>query len=315
MIGPLTTDIIFFITGAALVIFGADWLVDGASAVARRARLSEYVIGATIVGIGTSMPEFVVSSIAAIQHSGDMAVGNVAGSNLFNTLFILGVTALILPLSYTKSNIGRDLPMCIAVSAAFLLMSATPFSGTGTIGRAEGAILLIGFAAYLWYCFRQGGDTGENPEVKPMAVWKAIALILIGLGGLIGGGQLFVDSATRIARAFNVSETVIATTLMAGGTSLPELAVCVVAAAKGREQMAIGNIIGSNISNILLIIGFSAVIRPLGIDAINYRTIVAVLGSAIILMLSALPLKNAKLSRWKGALFAVIYIAYIVSIV
>lgn len=314
-------DIILFIAGAALVIFGADWLVDGASAVARKAKLSEYVIGATIVGIGTSMPEFVVSTFSAIKGSADMAVGNVAGSNLFNTLFILGVTALILPLNFTRSNLRSDIPLCIGVSVLFMVFASTPLTeglmSRGIIDRYECLVLLIAFTAYLWHCFRQGPDENEeqNGNQKSMAIWKMIAMVLIGIGALVGGGQLFVDSAIKIAKALNVSETIIATTLMAGGTSLPELAVCVVAAAKGREQMAIGNIIGSNIANILLIIGFSALIRPLHIDITNMSSIIMVVVSSILLFLTALPFKTHKLSRWKGAIMVAIYIAYIVYIV
>lgn len=302
----ITVDILLFILGAALVIFGADWLVDGASGIARRFGLSEYVIGATIVGIGTSMPEFVVSSIAAFQGNADISIGNVSGSNIFNTLLILGVTALILPLSFTRSNFRRDIPMCIGVSLLFLL-----FALGGTISRLEGAVLFLGFIAYLIYCFKSGSSSETETEVKQMKIWKAILLIAAGFGGLIYGGNLFVDHAVNIAHYLHVSDAVIAITIMAGGTSLPELAVCVVAAAKGREQMAIGNIIGSNISNILLIIGFSAVVVPLQVGQVNMISIIAVTISAIVLFLSALPLRTMKLGRLKGAAFILLYVLYI----
>ena len=302
----ITVDILLFILGAALVIFGADWLVDGASGIARRFGLSEYVIGATIVGIGTSMPEFVVSSIAAFQGNADISIGNVSGSNIFNTLLILGVTALILPLSFTRSNFRRDIPMCIGVSLLFLL-----FALGGTISRLEGAVLFLGFIAYLIYCFKSGSSSETETEVKQMKIWKAILLIAAGFGGLIYGGNLFVDHAVNIAHYLHVSDAVIAITIMAGGTSLPELAVCVVAAAKGREQMAIGNIIGSNISNILLIIGFSAVVVPLQVGQVNMTSIIAVTISAIVLFLSALPLRTMKLGRLKGAAFILLYVLYI----
>jgi len=303
----MAIDILLFILGATLVIFGADWLVDGASGIARRFGLSEYVIGATIVGIGTSMPEFVVSSIAAFEGNAEISIGNVSGSNIFNTLLIIGVTALILPLSYTKSNIRRDLPMCIGVSLAFLA-----FALGGTIGRVEGAVLFLGFIAYLIYCFKQDQGVQEDEEqVKPMPLWKSLLLIAAGFVGLIWGGNLFVDHAVNIARYLHVSDAVIAITIMAGGTSLPELAVCVVAAAKGREQMAVGNIIGSNISNILLIIGFSALVTPLNVSAVNMISICSVAIAAGILFLSAFPLRTKKLSRWKGAAFVLLYALYI----
>ena len=306
-------DILLFIVGSALVVFGADWLVDGASAVARRSGLSEFVIGATIVGIGTSMPEFVVSGIAALEGSAGMAVGNVCGSNLFNTLLILGVTALILPLTYTRGNMRRDIPLCIGVSALFLLFAYLPAEAPG-ISRWEGIVLLLGFIAYLWLNFKTGKAAGEEEEVKkePMPVWKMIVLILIGLGGLIGGGQLFVDSAVSIAHRLNVPESVIGITIVAFGTSLPELAVCVAAAVKGRVQMAIGNIIGSNISNILLIIGFSATVSPLAIDPVNRLGILLAGASAVLLLLTMFPLKRHRLGRAEGALFVALYIAYIV---
>lgn len=305
-------DILLFIVGSALVVLGADWLVDGASAVARRSGLSEFVIGATIVGIGTSMPEFVVSGIAALEGSAGMAVGNVCGSNIFNTLLILGVTALILPLTYTRGNMRRDIPLCIGVSALFLLFAYLPAGGG--INRWEGLVLLLGFVAYLWFNFKAEKDTGEEEESKkePMPVWKMILLILIGLGGLIGGGQLFVDSAVNIAHRLSVPESVIGITIVACGTSLPELAVCVAAALKGRVQMAIGNIIGSNISNILLIIGFSATVSPLAIDPVNRLGILLAAASAVLLLLTMFPLKRHRLGRAEGALFVALYIAYIV---
>lgn len=303
----IITDVLLFILGAALVIFGADWLVDGASGIARRFGLSEFVIGATIVGIGTSMPEFVVSAIAAFGGNADISIGNVSGSNIFNTVLILGITALILPLSYTSSNIKRDIPLCIGVSLLFLL-----FALGGTIGRIEGAVLFLGFIAYLIYCFKQDQGTGEAAEqVQPMPLWKSILLIAAGFAGLIWGGNMFVDHAVNIARYLHVSDAVIAITIMAGGTSLPELAVCVVAAAKGREQMAIGNIIGSNISNILLIVGFAALVTPLNVNPVNMLSITAVAISAAVLLLSALPLRTKKLTRWEGAAFILLYALYI----
>lgn len=309
----MTLDIILFIAGAALVVFGADWLVDGSSAIARRARLSEYVIGATIVGIGTSMPEFVVSAIAAFEGSADIAIGNVAGSNVFNTLLILGVTAVILPLHFTPRNVKADVPMCIAVSGLFLLFALFFGSNGYKVTRGEGIVLLAGFAAYLVWCLRSGKEDEETASADTLPLWKAVLLIAAGLAGLIFGGRLFVDSACRIAEGAGVPQSVIASTLMAGGTSLPELAVCVVAAVKGREQMAIGNILGSNISNILLIIGFAATASgtPLNIDDINLTGIIAVAASSLMLALAALPLRTSTLSRWKGAAFLAAYAAYL----
>lgn len=304
----ILTDILLFILGAALVIFGADWLVDGASGIARRFGLSEFVIGATIVGIGTSMPEFVVSAIAAFGNNADISIGNVSGSNIFNTLPILGITAIILPLMFTDSNVRRDMPMCLVVSLLFLA-----FASSGTIGRIEGAVLFIGFIAYIVYNFKQdkGSDEGNNAQqARQEAIWKSLLLIAAGFVGLVWGGNLFVDHAINIARYLKVSDAVIAMTIMAGGTSLPELAVCIVAAAKGRGQMAIGNVIGSNISNILLIIGFSALVTPLNVSGLNMFSIYAVAVSTAVLMLSALPLNKKRLGRLKGAAFLLLYVLY-----
>lgn len=311
-------DIILFIIGAALVVFSADWLVNGASAIARRSGLSEYVIGATIVGIGTSMPEFVVSAIASLEGNADIAIGNVAGSNAFNTLLILGITALILPLHFTRRNIRIDVPMCIGVSAALLLAALLFGDGAHTVNRFEGIILFAGFIAYLLWCIRSGKGEQQDQDVEKeqLPLWRALMLIAAGLCGLIFGGELFVDSASSIAGRFGVPESVIAATLVAGGTSLPELAVCVVAALKGREQMAIGNIIGSNISNILLIIGFAATVsaNSLNVDSVNMTGIWTAFISSVVLLLSAFPLRTATLSRWKGLAFLALYAAYMAMI-
>ena len=311
----MALDIILFLVGAALVIFGADWLVDGASGIARKFGLSEFLIGATIVGIGTSMPELVVSTIAAIEGNADITIGNVTGSNMFNTLLILGITALLMPIGYTKSNIRRDVPMCIAASLLLMLfsMDAIIFKAPeNTISRWEGIVLLLGFAAFLWYSFKQDqGSSEDEAPVKKRSVFVNILLILIGFAGLIFGGDLFVDSATGIARELGVSDAIIAITIMAGGTSFPELATCVVAAAKKRGQMALGNILGSNISNILLIVGTGAVITPLKVGTVNFYSTVAVVISSLLVLLSAFTFKKMKLDRVEGVVFVLIYVAYI----
>lgn len=311
----MALDIILFIAGAALVILGADWLVDGASGIARRFGLSEFLIGATIVGIGTSMPELVVSTIGAIEGNADITIGNVTGSNMFNTLLILGVTALLMPIAYTKCNIRRDVPLCIAASLLLMLFSMDTILfkvPDNTIVRWEGVVLLLGFAAYLWYSFKQDeGVSEEDAPVKKRSLFINILLILTGLAGLIFGGNLFVDSATGIARKIGVSDAVIAITIMAGGTSLPELATCIVAAAKRRGQMALGNVLGSNIANILLIVGTGAVITPLNVGTVNYYSAIAVVVSSLLVMLSAFTFKKMKLDRVEGVLYILIYAAYI----
>ena len=323
----MTLDIILFIAGIALVLFGADRLVEGASSVARRRGLSEFLIGVTIVGIGTSLPELAVSLFGALRGSGEIAIGNVAGSNLFNTMLILGVTALISPLAFTRENIRRDIPLCIAASIVLALFASrisggeTPFSG-GTITRLEGGILLLSFALYLWSNFRSGGgaETGDgDPDAAakggsshPLRPWLQI---VFGLAALVAGGKLFVDHAVNIATSLGIPESVIANTIMAGGTSAPELAVCVVAALKGRNQMAIGNVLGSNVSNILLIIGSSALVTPLRVDRVNHLSLLAVAVSSIVLMLGTIPWRKSELGRWKGGFFILAYVGYILMLI
>lgn len=317
MISPLVLDIVLFIVGAALVVLGADWLVDGASGIARRFGLSEFLIGVTIVGIGTSLPELVVSTIGAVEGNADIAIGNVTGSNMFNTLLILGITALLMPIPYTRSNVRRDMPLCVAASLLLLIFVLDRFifhTAASTITRWEGIVFLLCFVAFLWYSFKQDSGSQEDETAKPMKLWKAVALVLLGIGGLVYGGQLFVDHATGIARQIGVSDAFIAITIMAGGTSLPELATCVVAAAKKRGQMALGNIIGSNISNILLILGVCATITPLHVVRINQFSILAVLAAAIILLLTAATFRKNKLDRPEGLLFIVLYAAYIYAV-
>lgn len=317
-------DILLFIAGIALILFGADRLVEGASGIARRFGLSEFLIGVTIVGIGTSMPELVVSFIAAIKGSADITVGNITGSNIFNSMLILGVTSLIMPIAFTKTNIKRDIP--IAMFAALLLLlfgmdSLIAGKGTpNTISRTEGIVLLLCFVAFMVMSFKLDTIEGhieystpeDNQPTKPVNVWINILYIAGGLFGLIFGGHLFVNSAISIAKDLGVSEAIIAITIMAGGTSLPELATCIIAAVKKRGQMALGNILGSNISNIFLIVGGSAVIRPLTLSPTTSSSLIASSVSIVLIFLSAFTIKKKVLDRWEGAIFLMLYIAYIV---
>lgn len=308
-------QIIILIAGLILILMGANWLVDGSSSIARRFGISEFVIGLTIVGIGTSAPEMVVSFLSSFQGKSDMAVGNVVGSNIFNTLMILGATALVAPVAITKSNLKKDIPLNIAVTVLLILLgkSASLFGlgATDSLSRAEGGILLLIFAIYLWNSFRSGReDTEENvmDETKPL---MATLMIIGGLAGLIFGGRLFVNSATQIALIAGLSEKFIAITIMAAGTSMPELATCVVAAYKGQGQLALGNILGSNISNILLILGGSALIHPLSFNSISDMDLGIMTVSAILILLSAISFKKKKLDRVEGVIFIGLQIAYI----
>ena len=313
----LIVAVICILVGLVMILVGSDWLVDGASGVARKYGISEFVIGMTIVGIGTSMPELVSSAISAIGGHGDMALGNVTGSNICNVLLILGVTALISPIEYTKSNIRKDIPLALAVSLFLLLVLYNGFGlfgGVPGISRADALYLLLFFVIFMVDSFKSGKQEAaeeEDEEVKPMPVGKAVVLIVLGLAGLVFGGRIFVDHTVNIAEQFHVSEAFISITLMAVGTSLPELATCVVAAMTGKNQLALGNVIGSNIFNILLIIGASGLISPFEIQSISAVDMAMVVVAVVMLWMAALTFKKRELDRIEGAIFLLCYIGYI----
>lgn len=302
-----------------MILVGSDWLVEGASGIARKYGISEFIIGMTIVGIGTSMPELVSSGLSAIGGHGDMALGNVTGSNICNILLILGVTALISPIRYTKSNIRKDIPFAIGVSLFLLLVLYNGFGLFGEMGvpgisRIDALYLLLIFVIFMIDSFKSAkkGSEEEAEEAKPMPMGKAALLIALGLAGLIFGGRFFVDHTVSIAERFHVSEAFISITLMAIGTSLPELATCVVAAMKGKNQLALGNVIGSNIFNLALIIGASAMISPFEIESISTIDMAMVIIAVLLLWLAALTFKKRVLDRVEGAIFVLVYIAYMV---
>ena len=293
--------LILLTVGLAMIVFGADFLVEGASAIARRSGISEFVIGLTIVGFGTSCPELVVSITGALAGNSDVAIGNVIGSNSFNSLFILGLTAVISPVAITAKNKKRDIPIVIAVSM-FLAFAGMFLGKENGISRVEGAIFLLVFAAYMYYCFRQPAEDSSEDAGVTMKISKAVIYVIAGLGGLIYGGQIFVSSATDIAHWMGVSDKVIAITLLAGGTSLPELATCIAAVVRKRGQLALGNILGSNIFNILLILGCAAVISPLSFKNINYIDMGALIVSQILIFTSAFAGKKNTIDRLDGAI-------------
>ena len=251
------------------IVFGAEFLVAGSVSVARRYKVSDFVIGAAIVGIGTSMPELVVSFVGALKGNADVAIGNVVGSNIFNVLGILGLTAICFPIAIDRKNMTFEIPLCIAVSVILTLLALNFFNGTpATIGRVDGIILLLLFVGYMWYSFARDkqNTTDEAPvETKEpiLALWVALLKIVGGLALLITSCNFFVDNAIVIAKSWGVSDAIISLTLIACGTSLPELAASVAAACKKNTQLALGNIVGSNIFNILLILGVSSQVMPL----------------------------------------------------
>ena len=310
----MALTLLILIVGLVLIVLGADWLVDGASSIARKAGISEFVIGLTIVGFGTSCPELVVSLTGAIAGSSDISAGNVIGSNIFNTLLILGLTAIVAPITITPKNKRRDIPMTIGVTVLFLLcgMSHTLFGlgGYDGISRIEGIVFLILFCAYIYLCFKTGSADEAEEGGKQMKLAAAIALVLAGLAGLIAGGKLFVNSATEIAQRLGISEKFIAVTILAGGTSLPELATCVVAAAKKKGQLALGNILGSNIFNILLILGCSAVVHPLHFAGINMVDMGVLLLSSLLVFTSAYTGRKDMVDRFDGSILLLCEVAY-----
>lgn len=308
-------DFLLLVVGLGLILGGANYLTDGASALAQRLRMPDFLIGLTIVAIGTSMPEMVVSVISALNAQTGMAIGNVVGSNLFNVLVILGVCAAIRPITFAKNTILFDIPFGIAASFLLMVLSLDALFEYGSenlLSRLDGIVMLVLYFGLMFYTIR----TTERPEQRAssepqMAVWLMAVMIVGGLLGLIFGGNLFLDSATNIARSLGVSESVIAITLVAGGTSLPELASSVVALIKGKADMALGNVVGSNIANILLILGVSATITPLTLGGITPFDLMMVLLSAMMIFATSITFHRNRMDRGEGLFFVAVYILYI----
>ena len=309
-------DYILLIIGLALITFCADLLTRGCVGMAARFRVPEFIIGLTVMAVGTSMPELTVSMMSALKGSSSMAIGNVTGSNLFNTLIILGICAMVRPVEISKDNVRRDIPICIGVSLLLWIATADRLFGISdvdTINRVEGIILLMLYVATIIYSIRSSKGAEDKGTSEPQMGWvKIFGFIIIGLAGLIFGGNLCLDSATAIARAWGVSESIIAITIVAAGTSLPELASSLSAIISKKPSLALGNILGSNIANILLILGASASIKPLTMGDITQLDLGMVVGSAILLMLSALVMGKRRITRFEGALFFAAYVAYVV---
>ena len=311
-------DILLLIVGLGLILAGANFLTDGSAALAQRFRVPEFIIGLTVVAVGTSTPELVVSVLSAIGGQSDVAIGNVVGSNIFNVFVILGVCALIRPVPLTAGNIRRDIPFGVLVSLLLLALAQDSLLCKGAadrIGRLDGAAMLALYILLMWYTIRKTkrpeATASTEGSKAPMAAWLTAVMIVGGLAGLVFGGEMFLRSATSIARSLGVSESVIAITLVAGGTSLPELASSLVSLFKGKAEMALGNVIGSNIANILLILGVSATIHPLSMGGITVWDLLMVLLSSVVVFLAAFTFKRKAIDRWEGALFVAIYAVYI----
>lgn len=304
---------LILIGGLLLILLGANYLVDGSSSIAKKFGISEFIIGLTIVGIGTSAPEMVVSFMSSFQGKADMAIGNIVGSNIFNTMLILGITAVIAPLTITRNNLKKDIPLNIIVTILLIMlgMNETLFGfGNDQLSRIDGIILLAIFAWYLWSSFKEDQPDEDENGIVVKNVIVSTLMIVGGLAGLIAGGKLFVNSATALAQMFGVSDKFIAITVMAAGTSMPELATCVVAALKGRGQLALGNILGSNISNILLILGGSALISPLSFSGMTTVDLGLILVGAVFILLSSYMFRKKELDRIEGIILILIEISY-----
>lgn len=307
---------LFLLGGLLLILGGANYLTDGSAALAARFRVPEFLIGLTVVAVGTSTPELVVSVLSAVRGQGDMAVGNVVGSNLFNGFVILGVCALVRPLLLSGDRIRRDIPFGVVASLLLLaVVAGARFAsgGAGRISRIEGLVMMALYAGWIVWTIRRTSRPPRRDEaavgVKPG--WTIALMIGGGLAALLGGGELFLRGATQIARAWGVSESVIAITLVAGGTSLPELASSVAAVAKGRPEIALGNVIGSNTANILLVLGLSATVSPLAPGGITTVDAGIVLLSAVLLWMTAYTFRRRCVDRWEGVLFLAIYAVYV----
>ena len=306
-------EYIILIISLVGIVLGADFLVAGAVSIARKFKVSDFVIGAAIVGVGTSMPELVVSFIGALKGNADVAIGNVVGSNIFNVLGILGVTALFFPIAINKENMKFEIPLCIGVSIILMLFAFNFFNGTtACIGRLDGLVLLVMFAMFMWYSFYRDKKSASKEETTTTTkdntpLWLAIVKVVGGLAVLITSCDFFVDNAVAVAKSFGVSDAIISLTLIACGTSLPELAASVAAAVKKNTQLALGNIIGSNIFNITLILGVSSQVMPLTSAGITYVDYIVMIAAATLTLLFGF---KGKIGRVGGIFMFICFIIY-----
>ena len=303
-------DIILLLVGIAIVIWGADKFTDGASSMARRWNVSEMVIGLTVVAMGTSMPEFVVSFFSALEGSADMSIGNVVGSNVFNTLLIVGFSAIMISMSLTKKLLTRDILFVIYASLILVALSHD-----GVLNRWEAFVLLMCFGMYMLYSYYVSKqESQEEGVVGEVYGWiRTLVYIVLGIGCLVGGGNLLVSSASSLAMSLGMSKRVVGLTILAAGTSLPELATSIVAARKGSKGLALGNAIGSNLFNIFFILGVSAFICPMNIKGIGTLDWIALVGSGIVLFVFGGT--GHKITKMEGVVMIALYILYMVALV
>ena len=331
----MAINIVLLVLGVIIVLKGADWLTDGAVNIATRFGVSQMVIGLTIVAMGTSMPEFCVSMVSALKGTPDLAVGNVVGSNTLNTLLIVGCSALVAPIMVKRSSVKRDIPFAVVASLLMLL-----FCLDGAIGRVDAAVLFAGFCLFMFVTLKYAKTTDEHsaavatsgaamataaaastsvsetptsqnsaPEASVASMLKAVVMLVVGLLCLIAGSNMFVDNASFVASSLGVSDAVIGLTIVAGGTSLPELATSMVSAKKGNSDIAIGNVIGSNVFNILMIIGITGLVKPMHIAGITTLDLIMMLASMLLMWFFCRT--TYKVKRWEGAVLTIVYLAYL----
>ena len=302
-------NILFIIIGIALVLWGADRLTDGATSIAQRLNVPQIVIGLTVVAMGTSAPEFFVSFVSALKGTTDMAVGNVIGSNIFNTLLIVGVAAMVSPMVIATNTFRKDMPCAVIASLMLLLMSLD-----NELSRLDAALLFAAFILFMLYTLHLAKTGKQEDDLQPpMKPLKAVFYLLLGLACLIFGSNLFVEAATQVAKSLGVSEAMIGLTIVAGGTSLPELATSVVAAMKGRSAIAIGNVIGSNVFNILMILGITGVICPMDLKGITLIDFGVLIGSIVLLWFFTFT--KYTVARWEGAVLTLIFVGYMTHLI
>lgn len=308
-------DALLLVGGLLLILWGANALTDGAASVAKRFQISNLVIGLTIVAFGTSAPEFVISFISALNGSAELSIGNVVGSNIFNCLMIVGVTAIVAPIPVGKGTLAKEIPLCVLSSIVLFLCANDVLLDGGAsnvISRSDGLMLLCFFAIFLGYTFAiaKNGNGEDEGEIRSFPVWKSVLFILLGLGALIGGGQLFVNGASGIARSLGVSESVIGLTLVAGGTSLPELATSVSAALKKNPGIAIGNVIGSNLFNAFAVLGASATISDLPLGGITNFDFITLIVASVLLWIAGFFMGKRIITRPEGIFLILCYVGY-----
>jgi cation:H+ antiporter len=312
-------SVLLLIGGFILLVSGGDWLVSGSSGLARKYRISELAIGLTIVAFGTSAPELVVNVLASVEGHADIAFGNVIGSNNFNLFMILGLSGLLAPIAVQSSTVWKEIPLSLVAAVALLILANDGLFGftASRLSRVDGLILLALFALFLYYVYRnmKEGNNNLSQEVSPMKTGKAVLLIVAGLAGLIAGGRLVVDSAVNIARFFHISEKVIGLTIIAAGTSMPELVTSLVAVKKKSNDIAVGNIIGSNIFNIFFVLGTSALIRPMTYSFVFNTDVTILIAGTIGLFIAMFTGVKKKLDRWEAAIFVIFFVSYIVLLV